>query len=86
MERQRREKEQAAMAEAHYTAALLRGRGLAPWKLFVGRMKEQRKRAEQFHLQWRSDSEAAAVQTASQLTTQRHCSRQYNVMIVCSRL
>ena len=55
LERQKREKEQRALAVAHYTASLLRGRGMRPWRMFMEKMKAQRRAAEHFHLHWRSD-------------------------------
>ena len=54
LERQRREKELTALAVGHYSTALLWRQGLQPWQHFVEYMKEQRRRAEQFHLLQRS--------------------------------
>ena len=53
-ERERREREQLAVAVAHYTRGLLRTRGLGPWWRFMEDRRRERERAAQFHTHWRS--------------------------------
>ena len=55
LERQRREREQVALSQAHYTSCLLRGRGVGPWLRFMETMRRERRRARQFHNHWRSE-------------------------------